>query len=290
MTYSFTGIWVPLVTPFHDGAIDFGALRRLARRMADAGVAGLVVCGSTGEAATLSHAEQLAALDAVLEAAPDCPVVMGVSGNHLPSLLETLRQLGARPLAGLLVPPPCYIRPSQAGVIEYFRIVADAAPAPLILYDIPYRTGVALELETVRAIAAHQGVAAIKDCGGRPGQTMDLIGDARLDVLTGEDMQIFTTLCLGGAGAIAASAHIRPDLFVQLASLARAGQLEPARAIFYRLLPLIRLLFSEPNPAPLKQALALMGCLRHELRAPMTQAGAATAILLKRELARLDCL
>jgi 4-hydroxy-tetrahydrodipicolinate synthase len=286
----FTGIWVPLVTPFHGGEIDFAALRALARRLAGAGVAGLVVCGSTGEAAALSQAEQLAALDAVLEAAPGCPVVMGLAGNNLATLLGALKPLAQRPLAGLLVPPPYYIRPSQAGLIEYFRILADAAPAPLIVYDIPYRTGVALELDTIRAIARHERVAAIKDCSGRPGQAMDLIRDADLAVLAGEDEQIFSTLCLGGAGAIAASAHIRPDLFVQLAQLLRDGGLEAARDIFYALLPLMRLLFTEPNPAPLKQALAMMGLMRDELRAPMGVASAQLGARLKLELARLDCL
>jgi len=287
---SFTGIWVPLVTPFHTGEIDFAALKALARGLADAGVAGLVVCGTTGEAAALDAAEQLAALDAVLTAAPGCPIVMGLAGKHLPSLLASARSWSGLPLAGLLVPPPYYIRPSQAGIVDYFRALADVAPAPLIVYNIPHRTGVALELETVRAIARHERVAAIKDCGGDAGLTMDLIGDARLSVLAGDDADIFTTLCLGGAGAIAASAHIRPDLFVELARLVGAGHLDQARRLFYRLLPLIRLLFDEPNPGPVKQALAMMGRMRADVRAPMTAASDATSARLKRELTLLDCL
>lgn len=284
----FTGIWVPLVTPFHHGEIDFPALQTLARKMAQAGVAGLVVCGTTGEAAALTGQEQLAVLDAVLKAAPDCRVVMGLAGNNLRALLGTLKQLEAMPIAGLLVPPPYYIRPSQAGIVEYFETLADAAPAPLIIYNIPYRTGVAIERQTIAAIAKHERVVAIKDCGGSAALTMDLIRDAQLEVLAGEDEQIFSTLCLGGAGAIAASAHIRPDLFVRMAQLVQAGQLEPARKLFYDLLPMIRLLFAEPNPAPVKEALALMGLMRNELRSPMKGASPELSARLKQELIRIE--
>ncbi|MBC7858357.1 MAG: 4-hydroxy-tetrahydrodipicolinate synthase [Burkholderiaceae bacterium] len=286
----FTGIWVPLVTPFHHGEIDFPALQTIARKMAQAGVAGLVVCGTTGEAAALTELEQLAVLESVLKAAPGCPVVMGLAGNNLRASLGMLKQLEAMPIAGLLVPPPYYIRPSQAGIVEYFETLADAAPAPLILYNIPYRTGVTLERQTIDALARHERVVAIKDCGGSAALTMDLIRDPQLKVLAGEDEQIFSTLCLGGAGAIAASAHIRPDLFVRMAQLAQSGQLDQARKIFYDLLPMIRLLFAEPNPAPVKEALALMGLMRNELRSPMKSATPELSARLKRELTRLDCL
>jgi 4-hydroxy-tetrahydrodipicolinate synthase len=283
----FNGIWVPLVTPFRNSAIDFTALQELARRIAKAGVAGLVICGSTGEAAALGDDEQLAVLDAVLEAVPGCPVVMGLSGNHLPSLLDRLKAFQSRPIAGLLVPAPYFIRPSQAGLVEFFRVLADAATVPIILYNIPYRTGVAMELETIRTIARHERVVAIKDCGGDPALTMQLIADAKLDVLAGEDAQIFSTLCMGGAGAIIASAHLRPDLFVRLAQLIQAGELDQARKIFYGLLPMIQRLFEEPNPAPLKAALSIMGSMTDELRAPMQTASATMRENLTCELARI---
>lgn len=285
----FTGIWVPLVTPFQRGEIDFPALQQLARRVAHAGVDGLMVCATTGEAATLTEQEQLAVLDAVIKAVPACPVVMGLAGNNMRALLATLKKLEAMPIAGLLVPPPYYIRPSQAGIIEYFHVLADAAPAPLIIYNIPYRTGVALELDTIRTIARHPRVAAIKDCGGNAALTIDLINDGGLDVLTGEDEQVFTTLCLGGAGAIAASAQIRPDLFVRLLAQVRSQRLEQARETFYALLPMIRLMFREPNPAPVKEALAQMGLMRNELRAPMQSATPELSARIKLELERLAC-
>lgn len=284
----FTGIWVPLVTPFQDGAIDFAALQSTARRLRDAGIAGLVACGTTGEPAAMSDEEQLAVLDAVIAAVPDCPVVMGLSDNNMASVLTRLRPILARKIAGLLVPPPYYIRPSQAGLLEYFTTVADAATVPLILYNIPYRTGVAMTLDTIRRLAQHPRVLAIKDCGGDLGLTMQLIADAELAVMAGEDQQILTTLCLGGTGAIAASAHLRPDLFVRLARQIQDGDLPAARQIFYRLLPLIQSAFAEPNPAPVKAALASLGHMRAELRSPMQAASATMREQIVRELQRLE--
>jgi 4-hydroxy-tetrahydrodipicolinate synthase len=284
----FNGIWVPLVTPFRHQQIDFPALQALARHIATTGVAGLVVCGSTGEAAALDEEEQLAVLDAVLDAAPACPVIMGLAGSNLPALLAHLERIRQRPVAGLLVPPPSYIRPSQAGLVAYFHRLADAATVPLILYNIPQRTGVCLNLETIRTLARHPRILAIKDCGGDPQATMHLIRDGELAVLAGEDHQIFSTLCLGGAGAIAASAHIRPELFVRLFNRVQASELDEARGIFYRLLPVIQLLFDEPNPAPVKAALAQAGWMEKELREPMQAASAALAGRLAHEVRLLN--
>lgn len=283
----FTGIWVPLVTPFRRGEIDVPALQALARRLHAAGVSGLVVCGSTGEAAALSDDEQLATLDAVLQAVPDCDVVMGLAGNNLRAVTRRLQQMQERPLAGFLVPPPYYIRPSQAGLIEYFHTLGDVATVPLIVYNIPYRTGVAMEFDTIDTIARHPRVMAIKDCGGDAGLTMRLIAETKLQVMAGEDQQLLSTLALGGSGAILASAHIRPDLFVRIVTAVKAGELALARALFYRLLPMIRLLFQEPNPAPLKSALADMGWIEEELRSPMQPASLALKALIVQEMRRL---
>lgn len=284
----FSGVWVPLVTPFiHDAdsrrrQIDFPALQALAQRMVDAGIAGLVVCGSTGEAAALNDAEQLAVLDAVIAATPSCPVVMGLAGSNMEAVQAQQQAAQQRAIAGLLVSPPSYIRPSQTGIIAYFTALADAATVPLILYTIPYRTGIAMEIDTIRTLAAHPRITAIKDCGGDSALTMQLITDGTLQVLAGEDSQIFSTLCFGGAGIIAASAHIRPDLFVRLHQLIRNEKLSEARRLYHRLLPLIALLFEEANPAPVKALLAAQGVLRDALRPPLQTASKG---LLERLLA-----
>ena len=273
--HAMHGIWLPLVTPFLDDAwqgVDHCALRRMVTHYRAAGLAGIVVCGSTGEAAALDAAEQLAVLDTVLEAAGDLPVTMGLAGNHLGHTLARLRELDARPLAGVLVPAPYYIRPSQAGLRDWFARLADASRAPLVLYDIPYRTGATLTLETLLALADHDNIVAIKDCGGNAHTTQALIADGRLSVLAGEDHQLLGTLALGGQGAIIASAHCRPDLFVEIWRAMAAGRLDHARRLFHALTPLIEALFAEPNPAPLKALLARQGWLRNVLRAPMTTA------------------
>lgn len=287
---AFRGIWVALVTPFRNDEIDFPALQDLAGKLLDDGVRGLVVCGTSGEAAALSHGEQLAVLDAVLERVPADQVIMGLAGNNLRELLAFQQEVQQRSLAGLLVPAPYYIRPSQAGLESFFQTVADAATVPVVLYDIPYRTGVRIERETLRRIVRHPRIAAVKDCGGDLDTTTALIADGNAEILTGEDMQIFNNLCLGGAGAISVSAHIRPDLYVQMQRQIDNGELAAGRATFYRLREWMQAAFCEPNPAPVKAALALQGLIADELREPMQGCSATTRERLADVLARLDAM
>jgi 4-hydroxy-tetrahydrodipicolinate synthase len=289
----FSGIWIPLITPFADGAVDHAALRALVRRYADAGVAGLVALGTTGEPATLDAAEQDAVLATILEAARvgsnttsttsaadappprTLPVLVGVSGNDTASMCARIEQLNLLPLAGLLIAAPYYIRPAQQGIVAHFNALADASAHPVVLYDIPQRTGVRLELDTLLTLAAHPRIHAIKDCADSLDTTLTLIRDGRLQVLAGNDLDIFNTMCAGGSGAIAASAHSRPERFVALYSALAGGQLAEGRRIFHALVPQIQLAFAEPNPAPVKALLAVEGWISNELRMPMTRASAA---------------
>jgi 4-hydroxy-tetrahydrodipicolinate synthase len=283
----FSGIWIPLITPFANGAVDHAALRALVRRYADAGVAGLVALGTTGEPAALDAAEQDAVLATILDEARGSagaralPVVVGVSGNHTASMRERIGQLNALPIAGVLIAAPYYIRPSQAGIVGHFTALADASEKPVVLYDIPYRTGVRLELDTLLTLAAHPRIRAIKDCSGSLDTTLALIRDGRLQVLAGEDVAMFSTVCLGGSGAIAASAHLHPERFVALYRALSEGRLAEGRRIFHALTPLIQASFAEPNPAPVKALLAAQGLIRDELRMPMTRASDALAARLK---------
>jgi len=283
----FSGLWIPLVTPFKDGAVDHPALAKLTTRLAAQGVAGFVACGSTGEAAALDEAEQIAVLETVLGAARGLPVVMGLSGYHLGQTLEWVRTLARYPVAGLLVPAPHYIRPSQEGLLHWFRTLADASAVPLIVYDIPYRTGATLATETLLALAEHPRIRAIKDCGGNAAKTQALIADGRLAVLAGEDAQMFTTLAWGGQGAIAASAHWQAPHFVQLMKLLHVGDLSEARRVWQALSPWVEACFAEPNPAPLKAVMARAGWMRNELRAPMMAASATMEQRLEATLGAL---
>lgn len=274
-TVNFSGLWIPLVTPFRGDAIDHPALAGLVRQLAAQGVAGFVVCGSTGEAAALCEAEQLAVLDTVRQHADGLPLLMGLSGYHLPKTLAWVETLSTQALAGLLVSAPCYIRPSQDGLLQWFETIAQASAVPLVLYDIPYRTGAVLQRDTLLRLAGHRNIAAIKDCGGDAGKTAALLADGRLQVLAGEDLHIFSTVAAGGAGAIAASAHLHTARFASVVRQLRDGKLEPARALWSGLPALIEALFAEPNPAPLKTLLAHQGLLRNELRRPMMEASPA---------------
>lgn len=285
-THDFSGLWIPLVTPFDRDKVDYPALKRLVAHYRASGIAGLVVCGSTGEAAALSDEEQLEVLHTVMAEAPDLPVIMGLSGYHLGKTAARVQALGKLNIAGILLPAPSYIRPSQAGLIEWFSALADASAVPVILYDIPYRTGSKMELETIRALAGHPRIQALKDCGGDPVKTRALIADGQLQVLAGEDANIFTTVAAGGSGAIAAAAHLHTARFAEVVRRIRAGDVAGAEALWAPLPPLIEALFAEPNPGPLKALLARQGLLRDELRSPMTRASAA----LVERLARLDAL
>lgn len=287
MSSVFSGIWVPLVTPFHQGLVDHAALRRLVGHCAAHGVHGLAPLGTTGEPATLDDDEQLAVLDTVLASAQGLPVMAGLSGVHGGELLQRLHSLNQRPLAGVMVPAPYYVRPSQQGIVDHFTRLADASKAPLVLYDIPYRTGVTMELGTLLTLAAHPNIRAIKDCGGSPDKSRALIADGRLAVLTGEDAMVFSHLCMGGQGAIAASAQVRPDLFVAMHDALRGQRLNEARALFHTLAPLIGTLFDEPNPAGIKAALNQQGWADAALRPPMTTASAALQARLARQLRSL---
>jgi 4-hydroxy-tetrahydrodipicolinate synthase len=281
----FTGLWIPLITPFHHDAVDHPALTRLVKHLAKEGVAGFVACGSTGEAAALDKAEQLAVLDTVLQASDGLPVVMGLSGYHMEQTLAWIETLCQLPIAGLLVPAPHYIRPSQAGLQHWFTALANCATKPLIVYDIPARTGSHLTLETLLALAAHRNIRAIKDCGGDAAKTQALINDGRLQVLTGEDAQILATLRMGGVGAIAASAHLKTAQFVQLLDLMHRSELQQAQQLWETLAPLVHAVFAEPNPALVKAPLAHQGLIHNELRLPMMPASKAGE---QRLLALLD--
>ncbi len=270
----FCGLWIPLITPFRDGEVDHASLSGLVKRYSNDGVSGFVVCGSTGEAAALDDAEQLAVLQTVLQTCGNLPVVMGTSGYNLPDMLAWVKRLATCQIAGLLVPAPHYIRPSQAGLLAWFTAIADATQTPLIIYDIPYRTGVVIEMATLLHLAAHPRIVAIKDCGGDAAKTRALIADGKLDVLAGEDAQIFTTVAQGGAGAIAASAHLHTGAFVEVIHHLRQGDLAHARRAWEPLPAHIEAMFAEPNPASIKAALAAQGLIHNELRPPMMAAPA----------------
>ena len=278
----FSGIWVPLVTPFRNGELDLPALRRLVKHLLAQGVSGLVACGSTGEAAMLDEAEQSAVLAATLDAAAGAPVLMGLSGVRPERVAERAVRLADEhaSLAGYLVSAPAYVKPSQAGLLGFFVRVADASPLPLVVYDIPSRTGVRIECATLLQLSAHPRIQALKDCSGDADAARALIGDGRLALLGGNDDEMFDQLARGAAGAFAASAHLCSADFVRLHRLIGTGQLADARALWgsalQGLAAVTEALFAEPNPAVIKGLLARQGWMTDEVRVPMCVAARAS--------------
>jgi 4-hydroxy-tetrahydrodipicolinate synthase len=292
--FDFSGIWVPLVTPLRDGAggepaVDAPALARLVKHLAAQGVAGFVACGSTGEAAMLDEDEQALVLQAALDGAGDKPVLMGLAGVRPQRVAERARRLAeAFPLAGYLVSAPAYVKPDQAGLLDFFRTVADASALPVVAYDVPSRTGVRIAPQTLLALAGHPRIRAVKDCSADAEAALTLLRDGRLALLCGNDDELFAQLAAGAHGAIAASAHLRPDLFVALHRLLRGQHLHEAQRLWRALQPLTASMFAEPNPAPVKAALARQGWMGPDLRAPMRPASAETVARLEAALARLQ--
>lgn len=261
-------LWLPLVTPMRGGELDLPSAQRLAAHYVASGVDGLVILGTTGEGGLLSPAERLMFAGAVLEAVDGAvPVLAGAGGVDTRAVCEQVRQLDRFELAGYLVPPPYYLRPDDEGIAWHFERVADATRRPLMLYNVPKRTGCSLSPALVRRLALHPRIVAVKECDAAG--LGELAGNDLLAVFCGEDAAMLDHLLAGGDGVVPACAHIRTDLFVRLLQLVAAGRHEAARALFAQLAPLISLLFSEPNPAPVKTALALCGLAGAEVRRPL---------------------
>ncbi|MDQ2185060.1 4-hydroxy-tetrahydrodipicolinate synthase [Alcaligenaceae bacterium A4P071] len=283
------GIWIPIVTPFRDDAIDHAALAALARHLAESGITGFVAGATTGEGALLSIDEQAAVLHTLRHATPDLPVVLGVSSPSTAMAAHQARTLSALRPDGLLVTPPSYVRPTQLGVQKHFEAVADAAPhTPIIVYSIPYRTGVTVEVETLQTLAQQCCVVGIKECGGDLTRMLRLIHETPLQVLSGDDGMNFSALCLGAHGTIAASAHILPHWHVRMHELLRQGALARARRIAVALHPITQLLFAEPNPSPLKALLAESGHIASDVRLPFMPVSDALRGRLVAALAALE--
>lgn len=271
----FEGIWIPIITPFHGDAIDHPALARLARYLAEAGIRGLVAGATTGEGALLHPGEQEAVFATLRAAVPGLPIVLGLSHSSTQLAAETAKRMATWQPDGLLVTAPSYVRPSQQGISRHFEAIAEAADLPIMIYNIPYRTGINIELETLQQLASDPRLAGIKECGGTLERMSRLVQETPLCVLAGEDSQIFSALCLGAHGAVAGSAHIMPHWHVRIRQLLLRGELEEARHLSVALQPVIRDLFAEPNPAPLKSLLSQLDWCDNTLRLPFLPASRA---------------
>ena len=287
------GLWLPLITPFHNDALDDASLRRLVRHYAAAPVDGLVLGATSGEGLALSRTElrTLVAVvrDELAAIGRSLPICRGLSGAATAGMIESLQATAAWPIDFYLISSPFYVRPSQRGLLAHFSALAEAARHPIVLYNIPYRSSVGLDNQTLLQLAEHPNIVGLKDCCANRGQTRELL-QLRPDgfrVLTGEDSHAFDALQAGADGAILLSAHVETATFAAIQTQLRAGNNAAAAALWDRVSDLTRLLFSEPSPAPAKYWLARTGLIASpEVRLPMVEVGAELAARLDREIAR----
>ncbi|MBV8362575.1 MAG: 4-hydroxy-tetrahydrodipicolinate synthase [Deltaproteobacteria bacterium] len=269
----FNGAISALITPFRDGTVDEAALRELVEWQIQSGVDGVVPCGSTGESATLTHAEHERVIKLVIEQARGrVPVIAGTGSNSTAEAIRLTtyaREVGAD--AALLL-SPYYNKPTQDGIYKHYKMIAVSVDLPLIVYNIPGRTASNILPETFARMCDIKQVAGIKESSGSLDQCSDILKlcGERLTLLSGDDSLTLPLMAIGAKGVVSVATNVVPREMHEMAAAALAGDFERARTIHFKLLPLIRALFQETNPIPVKQACAFMRKCANEMRMPLT--------------------
>jgi len=268
-----TGCGTALVTPFNDDfSIDDGALRELVEWQIEEGIHFLVPCGSTGEAATMTLAEQRHVVEVVVEQTRGrVPIVAGAGSNDTAKAIALSKEMSAAGATHLLQTSPMYNKPPQRGIVAHYRAIADAVDLPIIIYNVPGRTASNVEARTTLEISRFPGIVAVKEASGQLSQMADILRgrDRDFSVLSGDDELTLPLMALGGDGIVSVISNATPKLLAQLCDRMHAGELAAARDIHFQLLPWIRAAFVESNPLPVKAALAMMGRIKNVLRLPL---------------------
>jgi len=270
---SFSGLMTALVTPFKDGAVDESTFRALVRRQIEGGVQGLVPCGTTGEAPTLTEDEQLSIVQWTLEEANGAvPVMAGIGSNSTAKAVDMGRRVEALGVQGVLATAPYYNKPTQEGLFQHFQAIAEAVSVGVCLYDVPGRSVIHIAPRTVARLATIDNIIGLKDATGDLANATDVRRrcGSELALLSGDDFTSMAFLAQGGNGVISVASNVCPVQMRALVDAAVQGQLDAARRLNEQLFPLFRDLFIESNPIPLKAAMAHMGLLEDELRLPLT--------------------
>lgn len=268
------GIWLPLITPFRNGRLDETTLAALVRRYLASPIDGLILAATTGEGLTLEP-EETERLVQIVAASADrrVPIFLGLSGSYTNGVRRTLARTQAWPIDGYLIACPYYTRPSQEGLYQHFAALTESTDKPIAVYNIPYRTGVNMRNETLLRLAEFPSIVGVKDCCADPAQTFELLRarPSRFSVMTGEDAQFYSAIAHGCDGGILASAHIDPEGFAATQVALIAGDRPRALRRWTELADVVKLLFAEPSPAPIKYWLWREGILPSaEVRLPMT--------------------
>ena len=285
---TISGVWLPVITPFVDGAVDFASYERLLEHYLGTGVRGIFPLGTTGESPTLDDDE----IDAIVErtvgvVAGRVPVFVGIGGNATHRVLKALERVERHRFDGIVSVCPYYNRPSQEGMLAHFTRIAEATDRPILIYNIPYRTSVNLANDTLLRLAELPNIVGIKDSSGSLAQSVELLRrrPEGFAVMTGDDGVFYTMLAHGADGGILASAHLATRRFVAIHERMAANDHHAARAMWSRLEPLVPLLFKEANPMPIKHCLWRQGLIASpECRLPLTTVSAGLADELDRAL------
>ncbi len=268
----FTGSLVAIVTPFRNGKVDERALAELIEWQIAKGTNGIVPCGTTGESATLSHDEHNRVIELTVEVVSRrVPVIAGTGSNSTAEAIVLTRHAKQVGVDGALLITPYYNKPTQEGLYRHYKAVADAVDLPLVLYNIPGRTGVNMLPATIARLSAIRTIVGVKEGSGSVQQASDVVqlcGD-RLTVLAGDDSLTLPMMAVGGKGVITVTANIVPSEMADLVKTIAEGKIEEARRIHFKLSPLFAALFYETNPIPVKEALGMMGKIDPELRLPL---------------------
>jgi 4-hydroxy-tetrahydrodipicolinate synthase len=273
MRIPFTGVGTALVTPFtSSGALDEAAVRRLGRRQIDAGIHFLCPCGTTGENPTLTNAERLRIVEILVdEAQGRVPVLAGAGGYNTAEVIQLAGEMQKRGSAGFLSVTPYYNKPTQEGLYQHYRAVAASTPLPIIVYNVPGRTGVNVEVATLQRLAEIPNIVGVKEASGNVSQMCDICRAVPSDfiVLSGDDALTLPLMAVGGRGIISVVSNEIPAEMVQMVEAAERNDFAAARRTHARILPLMQINFVEANPIPVKAAMAAMGLLEEAYRLPM---------------------
>ena len=283
----FQGSMVAIITPFKEGRVDENTYRELIDFQIDQGTSAIVPCGTTGESATLSMEEHNRVIDIAIEAVNKrVPVIAGTGGNSTAEAIHLTGHAKASGADGTLQVCPYYNKPTQEGLYQHFKTIAEAVPLPQVMYNIPGRTGINMAPETIARLAELPDIVAVKEASGSLGQMAEVVqlaGD-KITLLSGDDNLTLPVLAIGGKGVISVVANIVPKDNADMVRAWEEGRVDEARERFFRLLPLCQAMFYETNPIPVKTSLAMMGKVDGELRLPMCSMAPANKDKLEKAL------
>lgn len=288
----FKGLATALVTPFVDGEVDWKAFRNLVRRQVEAGVDFLVPLGSTAETPCLTDAEKVKILEIAREESNGLPIVAGAGSNSLTATVQNMRLLDGHGADAYLIVVPFYNKPTQEGLYQYFKAIAEETDRQVILYNVPGRTGTNMKTETTLRLAEIPNVTAVKEASGDLAQIIDIKRQAPegFTVLSGNDDQTLPLMACGADGVISVASNVAPEQMKALIRAVAASDLKEAIRLNNSLMPLYHACFVESNPIPAKAALSLMGLCRDEMRLPLLPATGSTRTLLADVLRKLQLL